>query len=483
MLSQEETGKLKIGLEIHVQLTNLRTKLFCPCPSDYRGKKPNENVCPICLGLPGTLPQVNKRAVESAIAVCLAFGAKVQPYVVFSRKNYFYPDMNKNYQITQYDKAGGTTIGVGGYVTISLDGERKKIPLRRIQIEEDPGRLVHVEKNGVRKTYIDYNRAGIALVEIVTEPAMHQPREARMVLEKVQTTLEHLGVLDPSFEGSMRCDANISYAGGARIEIKNISSFKEVEQALRFEQLRLEYLPKIESTVTKRWGEKEGITATSREKEMEEDYRYFPEPDIPPIIIDEEIIEKIRKNLPELPDDRIERLVREYGISERLASIIVSEKPIADFFEKTVKILNEPEDVAHWLMNEVVRRWRECGIDYRYSRFKPENLAKLIRMVKEGVITTRIAKQVLWEIVPTGEDVEEYVKRTGLRIIRDPEELSPVIAKFLDDNPRLIKEAFENERVLDYICGEVQKRLQGRADPIILRKEIERLIGEKMKNA
>jgi len=483
MLSQEETGKLKIGLEIHVQLTNLRTKLFCPCPSDYRGKKPNENVCPICLGLPGTLPQVNKRAVESAIAVCLAFGAKVQPYVVFSRKNYFYPDMNKNYQITQYDKAGGTTIGVGGYVTISLDGERKKIPLRRIQIEEDPGRLVHVEKNGVRKTYIDYNRAGIALVEIVTEPAMHQPREARMVLEKVQTTLEHLGVLDPSFEGSMRCDANISYAGGARIEIKNISSFKEVEQALRFEQLRLEYLPKMESTVTKRWGEKEGITATSREKEMEEDYRYFPEPDIPPIIIDEEIIEKIRKNLPELPDDRIERLVREYGISERLASIIVSEKPIADFFEKTVKILNEPEDVAHWLMNEVVRRWRECGIDYRYSRFKPENLAKLIRMVKEGVITTRIAKQVLWEIVPTGEDVEEYVKRTGLRIIRDPEELSPVIAKFLDDNPRLIKEAFENERVLDYICGEVQKRLQGRADPIILRKEIERLIGEKMKNA
>ena len=483
MLSQEETGKLKIGLEIHVQLTNLRTKLFCPCPSDYRGKKPNENVCPICLGLPGTLPQVNKRAVESAIAVCLAFGAKVQPYVVFSRKNYFYPDMNKNYQITQYDKAGGTTIGVGGYVTISLDGERKKIPLRRIQIEEDPGRLVHVEKNGVRKTYIDYNRAGIALVEIVTEPAMHQPREARMVLEKVQTTLEHLGVLDPSFEGSMRCDANISYAGGARIEIKNISSFKEVEQALRFEQLRLEYLPKIESTVTKRWGEKEGITATSREKEMEEDYRYFPEPDIPPIIIDEEIIEKIRKNLPELPDDRIERLVREYGISERLASIIVSEKPIADFFEKTVKILNEPEDVAHWLMNEVVRRWRECGIDYRYSRFKPENLAKLIRMVKEGIITTRIAKQVLWEIVPTGEDVEEYVKRTGLRIIRDPEELSPVIAKFLDDNPRLIKEAFENERVLDYICGEVQKRLQGRADPIILRKEIERLIGEKMKNA
>lgn len=483
MLNQEETGKLKIGLEIHVQLTNLRTKLFCPCPSDYRGKRPNENVCPICLGLPGTLPQVNKKAVESAIAVCLAFGAKVQPYVVFSRKNYFYPDMNKNYQITQYDKAGGTTIGIGGHVTINLDGERKKIPLRRIQIEEDPGRLVHTEKNGVKKTYIDYNRAGIALVEIVTEPAMYQPREARLVLEKVQTTLEHLGVLDPSFEGSMRCDANISYAGGARIEIKNISSFKEVEQALRFEQLRLEYLPKIESTITKRWGEKEGITATSREKEMEEDYRYFPEPDIPPIVMDEKIIENIKRNMPELPDERIERFVREYGISERLASIIVSEKPIADFFEKTVKILNEPEEVAHWLMNEVVRRWRECGIDYRYSRFKPENLAKLIRMVKERVITNRIAKQVLWEIVQTGEDVEEYVKRTGVRIIRDPEELIPSITKFLEENPRLIKDAFENERVLDYICGEVQKRLQGRADPIILRNEAKRLIGEKMRNA
>ncbi|MEM3712951.1 MAG: Asp-tRNA(Asn)/Glu-tRNA(Gln) amidotransferase subunit GatB [Thermoproteota archaeon] len=483
MLSQEETGKLKIGLEIHVQLTNLRTKLFCPCPSDYRSKKPNENVCPICLGLPGTLPQVNKKAVESAIAVCLAFGARVQPYVVFSRKNYFYPDMNKNYQITQYDKAGGTTIGVGGYVTVNLDGRRKKIPLRRIQIEEDPGRLVHVEKNGVRKTYIDYNRAGIALVEIVTEPAMHHPREARLVLEKVQTTLEHLGVLDPSFEGSMRCDANISYAGGARIEIKNISSFKEVEQALRFEQLRLEYLPKIESTVTKRWGEKEGITATSREKEMEEDYRYFPEPDIPPIIIDEKVIEDIRSNLPELPDDRIERLVREYGISERLASILVSEKPIADFFEKTVKMLNEPEEVAHWLMNEVVRRWRECGIDYRYSKFKPENLAKLIRMVKEGRMTTRMAKQVLWEIVSTGEDAEEYVKRIGLRIIRDSEELAPVIVKFLDENPSLVKDAFKNERVIDHICGEIQKKLQGRADPIILRNEIKKLIREKMRNA
>ncbi|MEM1558161.1 MAG: Asp-tRNA(Asn)/Glu-tRNA(Gln) amidotransferase subunit GatB [Thermoproteota archaeon] len=478
MLKQEEAGKLKIGLEIHVQLTNLKTKLFCPCPSDYRGKGPNENVCPICLGLPGTLPQVNKKAIENAIAVCLAFGAKIQPYVVFSRKNYFYPDMNKNYQITQYDKAGGTTIGVGGHVTINLDGERKKIPLRRIQIEEDPGRLVHVERSGVRKTYIDYNRAGITLVEIVTEPAMHQPREARLVLEKVQTTLEHLGVLDPSFEGSMRCDANISYAGGARIEIKNISSFKEVEQALRFEQLRLEYLPKMESTVTKRWGEKEGITATSREKEMEEDYRYFPEPDIPPILIDEEIIEEIRRKLPELPDERIERFMREYGISEKIASMLVSEKPIADFFEKTVRILNEPEEVAHWLMNEVVRRWREQGIECRESRFKPENLAKLIRMVKEGRITMRMAKQVLWEIVLTGEDVEEYVKRVGLSIIRDPKELASAIIRVLEENPRLRRDAYQNERVIDYICGEVQKKLQGRADPVILRNEVKRLIGE-----
>ncbi|MEM3957238.1 MAG: Asp-tRNA(Asn)/Glu-tRNA(Gln) amidotransferase subunit GatB [Thermoproteota archaeon] len=478
MLSQEETSKLKIGLEIHVQLTNLKTKLFCPCPSDYRGKKPNENVCPVCLGLPGTLPQVNSKAIESAIAVCLAFKARVQPYVVFSRKNYFYPDMNKNYQITQYDKAGGMTIGVGGHVVINMEGERREIPFKRIQLEEDPGRLVHVEKGRTRKTYIDYNRAGIALVEIVTEPAMHQPKEARLVLEKVQTTLEHLGVLDPSFEGSMRCDANVSYAGGGRVEIKNISSFREVEQALRFEELRLTYLPKLESTVTKRWGEKEGVTATSREKETEEDYRYFPEPDIPPILVDEKLVERIRRCLPELPDERLERFVRTYGLPEKLASILVMEKPIADFFEETLRFSSDPKEVAHWLTNEVVRRWRECGVDCRKSRFKPKNLAKLVNMVKEGTLTPRMAKSILWDVVLTGEDVEEYIERKGISIIRDPSMLRQLVLNVLGENPGLRENASKNRRIVDFICGEVQKKLGGRADPIILRDEVKRLIEE-----
>jgi aspartyl-tRNA(Asn)/glutamyl-tRNA(Gln) amidotransferase subunit B len=214
---------------------------------------------------------------------------------------------------------------------------------------------------------------------------MHQPKEARLVLEKVQTTLEHLGVLDPSFEGSMRCDANVSYAGGARVEIKNINSFREVEQALRFEELRLTYLPKLESTVTKRWGEKEGVTATSREKEAEEDYRYFPEPDIPPIMLDEKLVEKIKRGLPELPDERLERLVRTYGLPEKIASILVMEKPIADFFEEALQFSNDPKEVAHWLTNEVVRRWRECGVDYRKSRFKPEEFSKLVNMVKKAL--------------------------------------------------------------------------------------------------
>ncbi|TLN15038.1 Asp-tRNA(Asn)/Glu-tRNA(Gln) amidotransferase subunit GatB, partial [bacterium] len=315
--------KVKIGLEVHCQLTNLKSKLFCSCSADYRQSGPNTHICPVCMGVPGTLPIVNRKAVDDAVLIALALNMEISPKTLFYRKNYFYPDMPKNFQISQYDKAGGIPIAKSG--SIQLDGG-KIVHITRLQLEEDPGKLSYegtIETS--RAALVDYNRAGIALVEIVTEPDMSSPREARIFLQKLRSILEHLSVSSGELEGSMRCDANISIAGGTRVEIKNISSFKEVERALNFEITRQRNLLRKGMRVgreARHWDETRRITISLRVKEEEEDYRYFPEPDLVPVVITPEQIESEKAAMPELPESHKERLMAQYGISQQNAEVL-----------------------------------------------------------------------------------------------------------------------------------------------------------------
>src|SRR5271155_1142440 len=322
----QPTAKVKIGLEVHCQLTSLKTKLFCTCSSDYRESEPNEKVCQVCFGLPGTLPVLNSKAVEYATMIALALNSTVAERSVFYRKNYFYPDLPKGFQISQYDKAGGVPIASSGFVDVG--GERVRIT--RIQLEEDPGKLTY-EGTIDKSTYslVDYNRAGIALVEIVTEPDIEDAREAKMFLEKLRSTIESLGVSNGELDGAMRCDANISLAGGARVEVKNISSFKEVEKALNYEILRQRTFSGNATSETRHWDERRSITIALRSKEEEQDYRYFPEPDLRPIVLSPKAIAQVNKAMPEVADARAARYVKEFGLSPQLAKELAASKELS----------------------------------------------------------------------------------------------------------------------------------------------------------
>ncbi|MEM2339447.1 MAG: Asp-tRNA(Asn)/Glu-tRNA(Gln) amidotransferase subunit GatB, partial [Nitrososphaerales archaeon] len=346
---------VKIGLEVHCQLTKLKSKLFCSCSADYRGKEPNTNICPVCFGIPGALPVLNEKALKYALMVALALNAKVSERTLFYRKNYFYPDMPKNFQISQYDKAGGIPLAVGGRLIINGN---KIINIRRIHLEEDTGKLSYegtIESSNV--TYIDYNRAGIALMEIVTEPDMNSPKEARLFLQKLSSILEHLGVCDPSLEGAVRCDANISFGGGKRVEIKNISSFKEVERALRFEITRQRSLVSKGIDVkseTRHWDDVRRVTFSLRLKEEEGDYRYFPEPDLVPIEISNEMIQQVLSEMPELPEARKKRFINQYDLSSQTAEVLTSRKILADLFEESVRFYPNPREISNWLASDLL---------------------------------------------------------------------------------------------------------------------------------
>jgi len=458
--------RVKIGLEVHCQLTNLKSKLFCNCSADYRQSEPNTHICPVCMGLPGTLPVLNRKAVDDALLIALALNMQISDRTIFYRKNYFYPDMPKNFQISQYDKAGGIPIAKNG--TITLDGG-KVVRISRLQLEEDPGKLSYegtIETS--RSTLVDYNRAGVALAEIVTEPDMSSPREARVFLQKLRSILEHLGVSRGELEGSMRCDANISIAGRTRVEVKNISSFKEVERALNFEITRQRNLLRKGLRIgreTRHWDETRRITISLRVKEEEEDYRYFPEPDLVPVLITEQEVEKQKLSMPELPESHKQRLMAQYRISLQNAEVLTENKALAEFFEECAKSYERPDLLGNWLVGDLLSYLYEMNLELKDSKIKPEHMVRLLELIDDGTISGKIAKDILKEMLTTGRSPEDTIKERGMRRISDREYLQQLTEKIFDSNPEAVKDAIKDEKAIRFLVGQLMKETEGKADP------------------
>lgn len=460
----------KIGLEIHCQLTGVKTKLFCSCLCDYRGKAPNTNVCPTCTGLPGTLPLLNKRSVESAAMIAVALRCTVPEEIAFYRKNYFYPDLPKNFQLTQYNAYGITSIGVDGSLQY---GDRKSVRIRRVQLEEDPGRLVYETGSMETSTYslVDYNRAGVSLVEIVTEPDFTDPKDVRVFLDKLTSMLEHLGVCDTKLEGSVRCDANVSIGGGNRVEIKNVSSFADVEKALRFEMTRQRSMVTREIEVkaeTRHWDDARKLTKESRTKEEEQDYRYFPEPDIPVVVLGAAFASALAKAMPELPDARKERFMG-YGLSAHVAQVLIDNKEIADFFESALKIHRSPVEIANWivtdLMGFVEEKQGKDGSALSTLKVGPEHIAELARLVEDGTLSRSTAKQILAQMTKSGQMPSVLAKQMRASKIDNAGELANVVDSVLSSEPAAVEDAKKNPNAVNFIFGKVMKATNGRADP------------------
>ena len=465
-----------IGLEAHCQLTSLKTKLFCGCSSDYRGKEPNSNVCIVCLGHPGSLTKPNRKAVEYAVMTGLALRSKVSERTAFYRKNYYYVDMSKNFQISMYETSGTTTICEGGYLDINVGPHKKRIRITRMQLEEDPAKLVHIGPIDLSPyTLVDYNRAGMALLETVTEPDMSSPKEARLFLQKLRSILEHIGVFDGGLEGAMRCDANISIRGSTRVEIKNISSFKEVEKALNFEISRQRgVLRKSERVVreTRHWDEIRKVTISLREKEEEHDYRYFPEPDIVPLVIGREMVERLGRSMPELPDARAERFSREYGIPAYDAQVLTGEKALADFFETCTKMLGEAKTASNWVMGDLLGVLHDKDLELHEAKVTPATFVGMLRMINDGKISGKIGKIILPELVTSGRDAEVIVNERDMQRIADTALLKSVVDEVFAENRKAVDDAVRDDNAVNFLIGQVMKKTRGKADPQLVNSAV-----------
>ncbi len=479
------TTTTKIGLEIHCQLTGTKSKLFCRCSSDYRGKAPNTNICPICAGLPGTLPLLNQKTVEFAAMIALALGCKFPDEIAFYRKNYFYPDLPKNFQLTQYNAYSITSIGVDGKLQYS---NGKDAGIRRVQLEEDPGRLVYASGSMDTSVYvlIDYNRAGVPLVEIVTEPDFADTKDVRMFLDKITSIMEHLGVCDTKLEGSVRCDANVSVNEGNKVEIKNISSFGDVEKALRYEITRQKTMTSREIRVrseTRHWDDARKVTKESRTKEEEQDYRYFPEPDIPLVMLGSEFVSFIKQSMPELPDTRRERFMSKYGLSAHIAQVLIGNKELADFFESTLMIYLSPKEIANWLVTDLMSFIDEQQKEEEHSLFaglkvRPEHIADLARLVDQDMINRATAKQILGQIVRTGEMPSELAKRMHASRIDDVSVLTQAVQSVFQMEQAAVQDARRNANVANFLLGKVMKITKGKADPKVALEMIQKKLKE-----
>jgi aspartyl-tRNA(Asn)/glutamyl-tRNA(Gln) amidotransferase subunit B len=476
-------GQVIVGLEVHCQL-DTRSKLFCGCSTDYRSDGPNTHVCPICLGLPGAMPALNRKAIEYAMKVAKALNCEIINEAEFSRKNYFYPDLDKAYQITQYDKP----LALGGYLEIESDeGGEKKVRLTRIHVEEDPGRLVHMG-NAERGKYslVDYNRAGIPLIEIVSEPDMRSPKEARKFLNKLRATLEYLSVFDSEKEGSLRVDANISIKGSERVEVKNITSYKGVEKALTFEVTRQKNLIRRGQKIdreTRHYLEARGVTQSARSKEQEHDYRYFPEPDLRPLRVKSWLDGIV---LPELPDARRERFIAQYGCSLNHARTLTGELKLANFFEQVVK--EDPKGIsalaATWIADTLIGElnYRNMGLE----KVEPAAMTGLVQILKAGTITDKSGVEVLRVMLDqrykgeTQEKPDAIVKRLNLaKTTGDDSAIMTAIEEAITENPKALEDYRAGKAgALNFLVGQVMKKTRGKADPATLN----RMLAEALKN-
>ena len=453
----------KIGLEIHCQLTELQSKLFCSCKANYREFEPNHNICPVCMGLPGSLPRLNQKAVESATSIAMALSCETPEKIAFFRKNYFYPDLPKNFQITQLNVYGDMSIGGEGYV----DVEGKKIKIRRIQLEEDPGRLIYEgESERTKITLVDYNRAGTPLVEIVTDPDFENPRQVRVFLNILSDLLENLGVSEPGLEGAMRADGNVSIEGGNKVEIKNIGSFHDLEKALHFEITRQESLSERDIEIvqeTRHWDERRKITISSRSKEEDQDYRYFLENDIPWVKIDQEIITSLQKNMPESISSKKERFVEKFDIAPQVADILASDKYYSDLFENAHSDSNA-KDIANLITTDLMglvdtKEKRE------ESKLTSQHLSDLVTAINDKTLTRTSSKTALQEIVKSGKSVKELLTEMDLGQVSDSSEIENIIMQVFEEEKQAVLDAKENPETVNYLVGKVMQKTKGKADP------------------
>jgi aspartyl-tRNA(Asn)/glutamyl-tRNA(Gln) amidotransferase subunit B len=475
--------EIVIGLEVHIQLLT-KSKMFCRCSADYASTPPNTHVCPVCLGMPGILPVINEKAIQYTVMTALALNCTIPEHTKFDRKNYFYPDLMKGYQISQYD----APIGKRGWLTIDSDCSKKRVNITRVHLEEDTAKLLH------RGDYslIDVNRSGVPLMEVVSEPEISSPEEARDYLIRLHNILRYLGVSTANMEeGSFRCDANISIRPVAskeflpKVEVKNMNSFKAIYQALKYEAGRqgkvLEEGGELVQE-TRGWIEETGTTVTQRTKEYAEDYRYFPEPDLPPLVLDRAWVEKIRARLPELPGARRDRFITQYGLSLYDANILTGSKAMADYFEDCVKLagLGKAKMVNNWLLGDFSRMLNATNTEIENAKISPKHLADMLVLVDNGTISGPTAKAVLEEMFQTGKGASDIIAEKKLSQISDASEIGEVAKKVMAENAGAVADyASGKQQALTFLIGQVMKATRGRANPGLVREIIMQELGGK----
>ena len=471
-----------IGMEIHAELAT-KSKIFCSCSTKF-GADENTHACPVCLGMPGILPVLNEKVVEYATRAGLALNCHIANFSKMDRKNYFYPDLPKAYQTSQFD----LPICTGGVVDIEVEGEKKEIGITRIHIEEDAGKLLHESADG---TLVDVNRCGVPLIEIVTEPDIRGAEEARVFAEKIRNILEYVGVSDCKMEeGSIRFDVNLSVKEkgsdvlGTRTEMKNLNSFRALVRAVQYESKRqIIELKKGHRIIqeTRKWDDVKGVSSSMRSKEEAHDYRYFPEPDLVPIVITDETIEQIKSELPELPEAKRARYVAEYKLPDYDAGVLTASKVTAKFFEETVALYDEPKQISNWLMVDIPAMLKEKELSMENIPFTPAQLAELLKLIKDGTISGTIGKKVLVKMFEEDKNPKAIVEENNWAQMSDTSELEGIIAQIIEDNPKSIEDiGAGNQKAYGFLTGQVMKATKGQANPQVANKIIRELVARKL---